>query len=260
MRQVALPIAILAALASACASGGAVGVGTVKDVVPLPKVVPNSVVRIDPKTLKPVQVVRVGDAPDLIVDAGGYLWVTHHILRAVLSGIDETGDRTLTRVDPATGHASDVGGGLAPCGISADPPDAVLVADCFRLSSGEPSNVTRVDAKTLKLTSWPVPGGHHFFRGVGSGGGWVWTDGVANDGRSVIRINPRTRAERSIPVPRPPGTFAWSAAQRDLWINNFGWSSLTRVGPRNRSSEVIRIVASEPVFPAMAGDTVWVGD
>ena len=83
MRRVALPIAILALLAAACGSSGAVGVGNVKDLVPLPKVLPNSVVRIDPTTLKPVQVVPVGSAPDLVIAAGGFVWVTHHVLRDV---------------------------------------------------------------------------------------------------------------------------------------------------------------------------------
>jgi hypothetical protein len=52
MRWFALPIIMLAALTPACSSGGAVGVATVKDVVPPPKVLPNSVVRLDPKTLR----------------------------------------------------------------------------------------------------------------------------------------------------------------------------------------------------------------
>jgi len=54
MRRVALTIVILAALTPGCASSGAVGVGTVTEVVPPPKVVPNSVARLNPKTLKVV--------------------------------------------------------------------------------------------------------------------------------------------------------------------------------------------------------------
>ena len=261
MRRGALPTLILTALASACASSGAVGVGTVTNVVHAPRVLPNSVVRLNPKTLTPVQVVRVGDAPDLIVRAGGYLWVTHHILRAVSGLIDNRGDRTLTRVNPATGQVRVVGNGLAPCGLSADPPGAVLVANCFPSASRQESTITRVDARTLKFTgTWNVAGSTGFFRGVGYGGRWVWTDGVADDGRSVIRINPRTGAKRSIPVARNPGAFAWSARYRDLWINNYGWGSLTRLHPKNDASAVTRIVAPEPVFPVIAGDSVWVGD
>ena len=46
-----------------------------------PKVLPNSVVRIDADTLKVEQVVPVGDSPDLVVAAGGFVWVEHHVLR-----------------------------------------------------------------------------------------------------------------------------------------------------------------------------------
>ena len=260
MRGLTLFLVVLTALAPGCASCGAVGVGTVTDVVPPPNVVPNSVVRLNPKTLKPVQVVAVGDAPDLVVAAGGYIWVTHHILRDQSSeDIVDTGDRTLTRVNPATGQATVVGNGLAPCGLSADPPGAVLVANCFPLSSGQGSYIDRVDAKTLRFTgSWPVPGGHDFFRGVGYGGGWVWTDGASAN--TVIRINPRTGAEQSIPVGRNGGAFAFAEAHGGLWINNTFPGSLTRLRPQNGAASVFDTRVSEPVFPAVDGQTVWAGD
>ena len=78
---------------------------------PPPKVLPNSLVRIDPNTLKPTEVVPIGDAPDIVVAAGGYLWVTHHVLRDFnSSALRNAGDRTLTRVDPTTGKVVVVGG------------------------------------------------------------------------------------------------------------------------------------------------------
>ena len=80
---------------------------------------PNSVVRIDPDTLEPTQVVRVGNDPDLVVVAGGFVWVTHRGRRyADSNALRDAGDRTLTRVDPSTGHAVPVGGGLAPWGLA----------------------------------------------------------------------------------------------------------------------------------------------
>jgi streptogramin lyase len=229
--------------------------------VPPPKVLPNTVVRIDPRTLKPVQVVPVAADPDLVVDSGGYIWVTHHVLsdQPGPSNINN-GDRTLTRIDPSTGKATQVGGGLAPCGLAAAPPSGVVVANCFKPSSGQTPTIAEVDAQTLTVHSWPVPGGRGFFRGVGYGGGWVWTNGTANHGSSVIRIDPRTGAQRSIPVPHPPGAYAWSAADGDLWTNNDYPGSFTRLDAKTGASSVVDTVQSDPVFPAVDGDTVWAAD
>ena len=77
-----------------------------RDGAPPPEVLPSSVVRIDPDTLQPTQVVRVGNHADLVVVAGGFVWVTHRVLRYTEgSGLRNAGDRTLTRVDPSTGEA-----------------------------------------------------------------------------------------------------------------------------------------------------------
>jgi DNA-binding beta-propeller fold protein YncE len=117
-------------------------------------------VRIDPSSLKVKQVAPVGTAPDLVVESGGYLWVASHILRDTPSGaIDNSGDHTLTRVDPATGK-TEVVGGVEPCGITPDPSGDVWVADCYVPGSGESSNVIRVDAATTRFKETvPVPGG-----------------------------------------------------------------------------------------------------
>ena len=93
------------------------------------------------------------------------------------------GDRTLTRVDPSTGKATVVGGGLAPCGLAADPSGDVWVANCFEPGSGQTANIVRVDAKTLAFkATWPVPGGHGFYRGLAYGGGSIWV----SDGRCAV--------------------------------------------------------------------------
>ena len=260
MTRVAPLIVMLAALAPGCASSGAVGVGTVTDVVPPPKVVPNSLVRLNPRTLKPVQVVPVGDTPDLVVAAGGYIWVTHHILRDKSYGdIVDTGDRTLTRVNPRTGHARVLGNGIAPCGISADPPGAVLVANCFPPAWHQASIIDRVDAKTLKFTgTWKVGGDTGFFRGVGHGGDWVWTDGASPN--TVVRIDPRTDGKQTIRVGRNGGAFAFASAHGDVWVNNTFPGGLTRLNPKNGASSVFDTAASEPDSPTIAAGTVWAGD
>ena len=68
-----------------------------------PSVLPNSLVRIDPHTLKVTQVVPVVDAPDLVVVVGR-LRLDHEPrpARHGSGALRNAGDRALTRVDPST--------------------------------------------------------------------------------------------------------------------------------------------------------------
>ena len=86
---------------------------TNREEAPPQVVVPNSLVQIDPTTFEPTDVVPIGAAPDRVVTAGGFVWVTHYVLRDIDSGaLRNAGDRTLTRIDPSTDNAVVVGGGL----------------------------------------------------------------------------------------------------------------------------------------------------
>src|SRR5918995_865792 len=173
---VALGAALLLAAAAAV-----VGIEVTGGETPTPpRVLPNSLVRIDPDTLEATTVARVGSAPDLVVAAGGFVWVTHHILREVGSDrVHDAGDRTLKRVDPETGEVETVGGGLAPCGLAPDPSGDVWVANCFG-SGGSDPNVVRVDATTLdfeatyRVPQGDVPAGAVYYRGLAYGGGALW--------------------------------------------------------------------------------------
>jgi class 3 adenylate cyclase len=232
-----------------------------------PEVLPNSLVRIDPSTLEPTQVIPIGDAPDLVVAAGGFVWVTHHILRdAGTDALRNAGDRTLTRVDPSTGDAVVVGGGLAPCGLTADPSGDVWVANCFFRGSGQSANVVRIDATSLAFkATWPVPGGNGYYRGLAYGGGslWVSNDNGGNNPSeplAVVEVSPQTGAQHSIRVARPPGALAWSEGYGDLWITNFGEGSLTRLHAATGFAKMVDRVAAAPGSVVVDGDTVWVGD
>ena len=198
-----------------------------------PTVLPNSVVRIDPNTLEPVQVVRVGREPDLVVAAEGFVWVTH--LGRGYTGpntVRDSGDRTLTRIDTSTGDTKIVGGGLAPCGLAADPSGDVWVANCFAAGSGVGANVVRVDARTLDFeATWPVPAGLGYVRGLAYGGGSLWVADVtgAVDYHGVTKLDPRTGAQRRIELDRHAGLLAWSEGYGDLWMNDFERGSVSRM-------------------------------
>jgi streptogramin lyase len=231
-----------------------------------PKVLPNSVVRIDAETMKVKQVVSVPDAPDLVVASGGFVWITTHVLRDIDSGaLREAGDRTLTRVDPATGQAVVVGGGLAPCGLTADPSGDVWVANCYPATAGPRDDVVRIDARTLDFKrTWTVPGGEGFLRGLAYGGGSLWVaqifGGDLPNDNILTQVNPRTGSRRAIRLEHPATSLGWSAGYGDLWIVNFLDGSLTKLHPATGAVETITGAASNPGFAAVVGDDVWVSD
>ena len=225
---------------------------------------PNSLVRIDPHTLQPTQVARIGRDPDLVVVAGGFVWVTHRIL--AYTGPDTPfngGDRTLTRIDPSTGEVKTVGG-LAPCGLAADPSGDVWVANCFVSGSGPVTNVVRVDARTLEFEpTWRVPPGDGYFRGLAYGGGWLWvadTSGAAADHDRVARLDPRTGYQRLIQLDRHAGWLAWSEGYGDLWMNDFGAGSVSRMHAATGNVETSDSIGRNPGTIVVEGDSVWVGD
>jgi DNA-binding SARP family transcriptional activator/streptogramin lyase len=263
----ALVLAAAAAVAGVAHTGGDSGP---------PAVVPNSLVRVDPKTLEPTEVVPIGDAPDLVVLAGGYAWVTHYVLRDTPDGsLRNAGDRTLTRVDLSTGEDEVVGGGLAPCGLAADPSGDVWVANCFVRGSGGTASVVRVDAATLDFDAgpWPVPGGDDFYRGLAYGGGSLWLsepaakceNGLACrlDPRvheTITEIDPLNGRWHAIPLGLPASPLAWSD-HGDLWMSNFAVGSVSRFdAATKRVVETIEGVAINPGHIVVDGQTVWVAD
>jgi streptogramin lyase len=251
---------LLGVVAAAVAGLAAVGIVVAGSEGSTHRLLPDSVIRIDPKTLKATQVAQVGDGPDLIIASGGYLWVTNNVLRdSNDSHIRNNGDHTLTRVNPATGEAVTVGGGLAPCGLTADPSGAVWVANCFPRGSGETSNAVLIDPKTLRFKqTLVVPGGVRFVRGIAYGGGSLW---LSNSTRNAVtQVDLRTGAQKSIPLARQAGPLAWSGGYGDLWISNFDDGSVERLNAATGTVHTIDSVATNPDSVIVDGDLVWVGD
>ena len=230
-----------------------------------PEIRPNSVVRIDPDTMKVTQVVSIGDAPDLVVSAGGFLWITSHVLRDTPSlALRNAGDRILTRVDPSTGKAIVVGGGLAPCGLTADPSGDIWVANCYPTAASH-DNVIRIDARTLDFrATWPVPGGDGFVRGLVYGGGSLWVSetfgGIVPTPNILTEIDPQTGVRQTIHLGFAPTGLAWSEGYGDLWIDNFDDGSVTRLHATTGAMKTVEGVATNPASAVVDGDFVWVGD
>lgn len=228
-----------------------------------PRIVANSLVRIDPKTLAPTDVVPIDAAPDLMVASGGYVWITHHILRNTNNKeIRNAGDRTLTRVDPASGDVVTVGGGLAPCGLTADPSGDVWVANCY-VGRGLPSNVVRVDAKTREFEKTsPLPRGKGIYRGLTYGGGSLWAsvENPPHPPHLIVRIDPQSGRQRLVRIPLPGGPLAWSGDYGDLWVSGFDVGALTRIHAATGEVDTMQALAENPAVLLVAGDTVWIAD
>jgi DNA-binding SARP family transcriptional activator len=228
-----------------------------------PVVLPDSVVRIDPETLEPTRVVRVGRDPDLVVVAGGFVWITHRGRGYTgPTEVVDAGDRTLTRVDVSTGDAVVVGGGVAPCGLTPDPSGDVWVANCYAAGSGLDANVVRVDARTLEFeATWPVKAGVGYFRGLAYGGGFLWVADASGavDYHGVTRVDPQTGAQRRFAFDHHAGWLAWSGGYGDLWMNDFNRGSVSRMHAETGAVQTFNDVAFNPAPIAIAGDVVWVG-
>ena len=255
-------LAVAAAMTAVLVAGAAVAAFVFMrgDEAP-PVVLPSSVVRIDPQTLERTQVVPIGPRADLVVAAGGYVWITHGVLRYTKDeGLRDAGDRTLTRVDPATGDIRPVGQ-LAPCGLTADPSGDVWVANCY--ASGPGANVQRVDAKTLKFKpTCAAPTGIGIFRGMAYGGGSLWlADAADAETRRVTEVDPRTCERHSIWTDRDLKVLAWSDDYGDLWMDDFLGGSVSRMRAETRGvTKTYDSVANNPGSLVVAGDAVWVGD
>lgn len=254
---------IVAVVACAMAVGAAAAataiVLTTRDDPP-PKVLPTSLVRLDPRTLERKQVVKIGPRADLVVAAGSYVWVAHGSLRYTSEGLRNAGDRTLTRIDPSTGESKGVGG-LAPCGLTADPSGDVWVANCF--ASGQRASVIRVDAKTLVFEqTWLFPPTDGYYRGLAYGSGSLWAaavSGGAVQGRGLTQLGPRER-RRAISLAQHPNALAWSEGYGELWMTNFDDRSVSRLNPETRTVTAFEGVANNPGALVARDDSVWVGD
>ena len=234
---------------------------------PPPDVVPNSLVRLDPNTLVPTAVFPIGSGADTVISSGGYLWVVHHVLRDTESAaVRDAGDHTITRVDPSTGQVTVLGGGLSPCGLTADPSGDVWVANCFASGSGRTANVVRIDAASLEFeATWPVPTVDGPIRALVYGGGSLWLSEVFSGEippppYSVTQLDPQTGVPSSIAIEHFGAQLAWSEGYGDLWIAHFDLGTLSQVHAATGENVMTGKVAINPVSPIVDGDTVWVGD
>jgi DNA-binding SARP family transcriptional activator/streptogramin lyase len=188
-----------------------------------PVVIPDSLVKIDPKTNKVVDVIRVGRLPVAAALAGDFVWVIN------------SADSTLTRVDTRSGHAQTIGRLNNPTAIAADDNGNVWV------TTATYESVVRVNGKTLH-PDVTVPLRHNtFLPAVGAGSVWV-TEPPFNLGEhgTLARINlTTTKLERRFTV--GPFPVAVAVGKRAVWVTNGADASVSRISLSDGSVQRIPV-------------------
>jgi YVTN family beta-propeller protein len=211
-----------------------------------PAVVPNSLVKIDPRTNKVVEVVPVGRFPGKVAAGYGSVWVVN------------IKDETLTRVAIRSDRA-DLVGGLRinqPTGITTAGGRGVFVG------SFAESEVAEIDPRSLEVTERiPIPGRTALFLAAGAGSLWITqppTDFHASLPSAISRIsilNGRIQKRFSSPPGVLPGQIAFGAGA--AWVANVGDGTVWRIDAA--TNRIKRIpVGSQPTDIAVGFGSVWV--
>jgi YVTN family beta-propeller protein len=211
-----------------------------------PTVVPNSLVKIDPRTNRVVDVVPVGRNPGKVVAGYGAVWI--------VNGKDET----LTRVGLRSGRASLVGGLrlAAPVGLVAAGGRGLFVGS---FAQGE---IARINPENLEVAERiRIPGRTATFLAAGAGSLWITQPPPHFHGSvpsAISRISIlNNRIQNTFRVPRGvlPGQIAFGAGA--AWIANVGDGTVWRIDAATNHIRRIR-VGSQPTDVAVGFGSVWV--
>ena len=212
-----------------------------------PVVTPDSLVKIDPKTKKIVDVIGVGRLPVAAVLAGDFVWVVN------------VSDSTLTRVDTRSGHAQTIGGLNNPTAIAADESGNVWV------TTGTYESVVRVNGESLR-PDLTVPLRHNaFLPTVGAGSVWVTEPAFDKSAPGTLaRISlTTTKLEHRFAV----GVFpiAVPLDERAVWVTNGAEASISRISLSDGSVQKFPVGVSPggigvgfgSVWLIAGNNTVW---
>jgi DNA-binding SARP family transcriptional activator len=203
----------------------------------VPVVVPDSLVKIDPKTNEVVGVIPVGKNPGPVAAVGRYVFT---------ASVDEG---TLYRVDTRTGDVTTSGRYDASGGVAREGGSRLWVASTTQ------ANVSPVDAYSLESfdrvrlprsldTAWVTVGGRS-----------LWVSEYLPP--AVSRWNLRTlRLERRYPLRADSQPLGLTFGDGAAWVADAGRQQLLRIDGRSGRMTRIR-VDGVPVSPLVAFGSVW---
>jgi DNA-binding SARP family transcriptional activator/streptogramin lyase len=242
-RRLAVALAAIAVAAVALVTG--LLLITRDDARPAPTVVPNSVVKIDPKSGKIVDVFRVGREPYKPAIVGDYVFV---------SSID---DGTLSRIDVRSGEVDTYGRLTSPAGLAAGAPGTLWVG------SLEESQVRQIDADDFQLRQVI-----QFSEGtrpwsVALGAGSIWVSQNSPAAVSRFRAATGERQQRYLPTFSKPYQYSAETAfgEGAAWtaVNSIGQSGVLRIDALGGGTQQIE-VGEIPYSLTVGFGAVWVTD
>ncbi len=217
----------------------------VRDDQPAAAVVPDSLVKIDPKSGEIVDVFDVGGEPFKPAVIGDYVFVSSEK------------DDTLSRIDVRSGEVATIGRLPSPAGVAAGPDETLWVG------SFEGNRVRQIDAADFELSgviTLPKGSGPRF---VAVGGGSVWVS--HNPPAGVSRFSAETEEFQQLYAHSFTRGFQYSTevsfGEGAAWTaaNSLEQSGVLRVDAQGGGSQPFPV--GELVFGVTAGlGAVWLTD
>jgi hypothetical protein len=222
-----------------------------------PRVVANSLVRLDPTTGRVTSTVRVGATPVSIAKTPGALWIVNRA------------DRTVSRYDLRTHDVRTIGGVPFAYDVAADAAGEVWVSSSSRaIVTRITSGVSTFPEQPAASESIAVP----FYAGVETvGGGYLWVTNAGGGGFTgpsvvgenlVSTIDLRTHKVSSIKLGQVPTAIAFGFGS--VWIGTFdpktSTESIVVIRPGSNHADSIRLdsLASWGVHDiAVGAGSVW---
>jgi serine/threonine-protein kinase len=205
----------------------------------------DGVVRLDPRTLRPVATTSVGGWPDDVVASGAYLYTMNR------------GDQTLTQIDTTTNKAVATRGGVAnPCPfLFASPEGGIWVSSCgpqITLLSERPFEPVR----TLTIPKELFPAAVVVLEDTL----WVSTEDDERLGQPdvVLKLDAQTgKVLQRVAVGLSP--VGMELAQGSLWVANYDDGTLSKIDPATGQVQTIEGFTG-PANMAVGTRELWIED
>lgn len=96
--------------------------------------------------------------------------------------------------------------------------------------------------------------------GLAYGGGSLWVGDADDAAHTVTEVHPRTGRQRTVRFDFQPKWLTWSEGYGDLWIGDVLGGGVSRMHAGTGDVKTYDLVAENPGYVLVQGDSVWVGN